>query len=159
MRTTLICVALTLFVGSAVAQPPNMKLFTSSSDVQALIAKAKKERKPDQPVFAQPLLTLAPYNVSLEYRGLVGPASVHEKEAEAFYVIEGGATLITGGKLLGEKRTNAENLTGTGIEGGESREVSKGDFFIVPEGVPHWFGKIPTVLIQMSFHVPRPVGK
>lgn len=139
------------------AQPPDMKLYTSSADVQALIAKAKKERKPDQPVFSQPLLKLAPYGVNLEYRAMVGPASIHEKEAEAFYVVEGGATLVTGGKLTGEKRTNPENLTGTGIEGGTEREVAKGDFFIVPEGVPHWFSKIPQVLVQMSFHVPRPV--
>ncbi len=47
----------------------------------------------------------------------MGPAAVHEKEAELFYVIDGSATLITGGKLVNEKRTNAENLTGTAIEG------------------------------------------
>ena len=48
----------------------------------------------------------------------VGPASVHEKEAELFYVIDGSGTLVTGGKLVGETRTNADNLAGTAIEGG-----------------------------------------
>jgi len=75
----------------AVAQPAAqaMKTFASSSDVAALIARAKSERKPDQPTFAQPIVQLAPYNASLEYRALVGPAAVHEKEAELFYVVEG----------------------------------------------------------------------
>ena len=122
-----------------------------------MIAKAKSERKPDQPLFAQPILQLAPYTASLEYRGAVGPAAVHEKEAEMFYVIEGSATLVTGGKLVNEKRTNAENLTGTAIEGGSARPVAKGDFIIVPENTPHWFSPINGTIVLMSFHAPRPV--
>ena len=136
--------------------PPN-KLFTSSADVAALVAKAKAERKADQPNLIQPLLSLSPYTASLEYRALVGPAAVHEKEAEAFYVVDGAGTMVTGGKLTAERRTNAENLSGTGIEGGASRHVAKGDFIMVPENTPHWFSSIDGVLVLMSLHVPRPV--
>jgi len=150
--------ALALLAAFAVAQPPAMKTFASSADVAAMIAKAKAERKPDQPLFAQPILQLAPYTASLEYRGAVGPAAVHETEAEMFYVIEGSATLVTGGKLVNEKRTNAENLTGTAIEGGSARPVAKGDFIIVPEKTPHWFSTINGTIVLMSFHAPRPVG-
>jgi len=150
--------ALALLAAFAVAQPPAMKTFASSADVAAMIAKAKAERKPDQPLFAQPILQLAPYTASLEYRGAVGPAAVHETEAEMFYVIEGSATLVTGGKLVNEKRTNPENLTGTAIEGGSARPVAKGDFIIVPEKTPHWFSTINGTIVLMSFHAPRPVG-
>jgi mannose-6-phosphate isomerase-like protein (cupin superfamily) len=122
-----------------------------------MIAKAKAERKPDQPLFAQPILQLAPYTASLEYRGAVGPAAVHETEAEMFYVIDGSATLVTGGKLVNEKRTNPENLTGTAIEGGSARPVAKGDFIIVPEKTPHWFSTINGTIVLMSFHAPRPL--
>ncbi len=72
-----------------------------------------------------------------------------------FYVIDGSATLVTGGKLAGEKRTNADNLTGTGIEGGNSQPISKGDFVIVPQNTPHWFSSINGTLVLMSLHVPR----
>ena len=157
MRGIGITAAFALAAAVALGQAPDLKTFASSADVQAMIAKAKNERKKDQPVFAQPILKLAPYNVSLEYRAMVGPAAVHEKEAEMFYVIEGSGTLVTGGKLANEKRTNADNLTGTGIEGGDSRPVAKGDFIIVPESTPHWFSTIPGTLVLMSFHVPRPV--
>src|SRR4051794_40406823 len=81
---------------AAIAQQPfaqAMKTFTSSKDVTAMIAKAKSERKENQPIVAAPILQLAPYNASLEYRAAVGPAAVHEKEAEFFYVIDGSATL------------------------------------------------------------------
>ncbi len=157
MRALGMFVAPVLFAAAAMAQPQSMKEFASSADVAAMIAKAKRERKPDQPLVAQRILQLAPYNVNLEYRASVGPASIHEKEAELFYVVEGGATMVTGGKLTEEKRTNPENLTGTGVEGGESRQIAKGDFIIVPENTAHWFSKIDGVLVLMSLHVPRPV--
>ena len=158
MRPLKIGFAITLLAALVAAQTPALKTFASSSDVAAMIAKAKAERKPDQPLFAQPILQLAPYTASLEYRGAVGPAAVHETEAEMFYVIEGSATLVTGGKLVNEKRTNAENLTGTAIEGGSARPVAKGDFIIVPEKTPHWFSTINGTIVLMSFHAPRPVG-
>jgi mannose-6-phosphate isomerase-like protein (cupin superfamily) len=140
------------FSQSGAATP---KTYTSASEVSALIAKSKSERKENQPIVTQRILQLAPYNANLEYRASVGPAAVHEKEAEMFYVIDGGETLVTGGKLVNESRTNAENLTGTAIEGGTSRPVAKGDFVIVPEKTPHWFSAINGTVVLMSFHVPR----
>jgi mannose-6-phosphate isomerase-like protein (cupin superfamily) len=141
--------------GQGAPSAAEMKTFTSSSEITALIAKAKSQRKGDQPLVALPILRLAPYGANLEYRAAVGPAAVHEKEAELFYVIDGSATLMTGGKLVKESRTNAENLTGTGIEGGNSQAVAKGDFVIVPENTPHWFSSINGTIVLMSLHVPR----
>lgn len=128
---------------------PEMKTYSSAEDVQALIAQKK----------AAPLLAAAPYNVNMEYRATVGPAAVHEREAEIFYIIEGTGTMVTGGKLVNETRANPTNLSGTGVEGGSLRTVSKGDFILVPEGTPHWFSAIGGngVLVDMSIHVPRPV--
>ncbi len=161
MRAIGMFVTSMFFVAGAMAQPSaqSTKTFSSASDVQALIAKAKSERKEGQPMVAERILQLAPYNANLEYRASVGPAAIHEKEAEVFYVIDGTATMVTGGKLADEKRTNPENLSGTGIEGGESRNVAKGDFIIVPENTAHWFSKIDGVLVLMTLHVPRPVAR
>lgn len=127
---------------AAQSSAPAIKTFASSAEVAALIAQAKGERKENQPIVSKPILVLAPYTASLEYRASVGPAAVHEREAEIFYVVDGSATLVTGGKLVNEKRTNTENLSGTAIEGGASQKVSKGDFIMVPENTPHWFGAI-----------------
>lgn len=150
----LVCLS-TVF--SAQAQAPTPKLFASAADVTAMIANAKNTRKPDQPNMSQPILSLAPYNANLESRvgNLNANASVHEKEAEMFYVVDGTGTLVTGGKLREERRTNPENLSGTGIDGGTRRKVSKGDFIMVPEGVPHWFGEIDGTLLLMSIHLPH----
>ena len=166
--------ALTLLaaVAVAVAQQPAstaVKTFTSASDVAAMLAKAKAESQPGKPVPAQTLLQMAPYNAVLGYLTAPGGAGVHETEAELFYVVEGSAILVTGGKLVNEKRTNAENLTGTAIEGGSARTgtaieggsartVSKGDFIMLPEKTPHWFSAVNGSFAFMALHVPRPVA-
>jgi len=160
MRAFVISASLTFVTMTvAVAQQPSpaeaMKLFASSADVTALAAKAKSERKGEAPLVSERILHLAPYNANLEYRAAVGPAAVHEKEAEVFYVIDGSATMVTGGTLVGETRTNAENLAGKGIEGGMSRAVAKGDFIVVPENTPHWFSAINGTITLMTLHVPR----
>jgi mannose-6-phosphate isomerase-like protein (cupin superfamily) len=138
-------------------QAPAPKLFTSAGDLSALIANAKKERKADQANFIQPILRLAPYNANLEYRvaGINANASVHEREAEMFFVVDGSGTLVTGGKLKDDRRTNADNLSGSAIDGGDRRRVAKGDYIMVPEGTPHWFGEIDGALVLMSIHLPR----
>jgi mannose-6-phosphate isomerase-like protein (cupin superfamily) len=163
MRTMILGLAIT-FVATAAWTPQSAgqslerptKLFTSSADVAALIAKAKSDHKANQAVVSEPMLELGSYDGHLEYRASVGPAAVHEKEAEIFYVIDGSATLVTGGKLVNEKRTNPSNLSGSAIEGGTPRTVAKGDFFLVPENTPHWFSSIDGVLVLFSVHVPRP---
>jgi mannose-6-phosphate isomerase-like protein (cupin superfamily) len=139
------------------AQQPAAKTFTSASDVAAMVTRAKNDRKPDQANFIQPLLQAAPYSVNLEYRvkGVAASPTVHETEAKVFYVVEGAATLTTGGKLRDERRTNASNLTGTGIDGGTSRRIAKGDFFLVPENTPHGFSDADDALVLMSLHIPR----
>lgn len=160
MRSFAVSISLAIAVAAAlivvVAQQPapqtapsEMKTYASAADVQALIAQKK----------AAPLLAAAPYSVNMEYRATVGPAAIHEREAEIFYIIQGTGTMVTGGKLVNETRTNPTNLSGTGVEGGLSRTVSRGDFILVPEGTPHWFSEIGGngVLVDMSIHVPRPV--
>jgi mannose-6-phosphate isomerase-like protein (cupin superfamily) len=160
MRRFPMILAVTTLTMVAVAQQPvatEPKTYSSAADVAALIAKARAERK-DQPIISQRILQLSPYNANLEYRASVGPAAVHETEAELFYVIEGSATMMTGGKLVNEKRTDAANFNGTAIEGGTSRAIAKGDFIIVPEKTPHWFSAINGTITLMSLHVPRPVA-
>ena len=123
----------------------------TAADFAALVARQPKDRNGNGT-----FLQLAPFNVNMEHRvPIMQAASVHEKEAELFYVADGGGTIVTGGKLTNEKRTNADNLTGDGVEGGTSKKISKGDFILVPEGQPHWFSQIDGELTLMSLHLPR----
>jgi mannose-6-phosphate isomerase-like protein (cupin superfamily) len=155
-----LAIAISSSVLSAQAPAPSApaaKLFASAADVTAMIAKAKATRKPDQANMAQPIVQSAPYTANLEYRvaGINANASVHEREAEMFFVVDGAGTVVTGGKLRDERRTNPENLSGSGIDGGARRRVAKGDYIMVPENTPHWFGEIDGALVMMSIHLPK----
>jgi mannose-6-phosphate isomerase-like protein (cupin superfamily) len=161
MRAVIAGLALVFTSSTAFAQQPAAsaaagRTMVSAADVAALAAKAKVDRKENQALLAQSMIRLDQYNVSLEYRAAVANAAVHETEAELFYVVDGSATLVTGGKLRAETRTNAANLSGTGIDGGQSRHVAKGDFIMVPEGTPHWFSAIDGTVVLMSLHLPHP---
>lgn len=129
-----------------------LKLFQTSSDVTAIVARMKAQ--PAQPLRSAPLFPMPPYTANIEYRTAVAAAAVHETEAELFYVIDGGATMVVGGQLTESQRTNAQNLTGKAITGGVSQKVTKGDFMLVPAGSPHWFSAIDGTITLMSLHLP-----
>jgi mannose-6-phosphate isomerase-like protein (cupin superfamily) len=131
--------------------------FMSHKAIQALVAKAKADRKGNAPMVAEPILQLAPYRAQLEYRPGTGPAALHEKDAELFVVLQGAGDIVTGGKLVDEKRVNANNLSGSSIANGDSHKVGVGDMLLVPSNTPHQVipaGGKPIVL--MTMHVPYP---
>jgi mannose-6-phosphate isomerase-like protein (cupin superfamily) len=146
--------ALGAFAQTAAAPPA---VFMNDKDIMSLVEKAKADRKADAPVTAEPILLLAPYRAQLEYRPVNAPAAVHEKDAEMMVVLQGEGDIVTGGKLVNEKRVNANNLSGTSIEGGTSHKVVKGDMILIPAYSPHQVtpsGGAPIVL--MTIHVPYP---
>ncbi len=123
----------------------------TAADVAAMIKKSPSDKN----ALGQRLIQLGSYNVNMEHRVMGQAAAVHEKEAELFYVIEGSGTIVTGGKLVEEKRTNEANLSGTSIQGGVTKKISKGDWVMVPEGVPHQIPNVEGAITVMSLHLPR----
>jgi mannose-6-phosphate isomerase-like protein (cupin superfamily) len=123
----------------------------SAAELAAALGKLSSER----PSASVRVFSLAPYNVNVERR-LPRPqgASLHEAQAELFYVIEGSATLLTGGTLTSPTR-NGTNLSGPGIEGGVRQAFGKGDFLLVPSGVPHQFVDIQAPVHLMSIYLPN----
>jgi mannose-6-phosphate isomerase-like protein (cupin superfamily) len=158
MRATLlVCTILAAsFASNAFAQQATTQ-YMSDKDITALVDKAKGERKNDAPLVPEPILQLAPYKAQLEYRPLKAPAALHEKDAELFVVLQGTGDIITGGKLVNEKRVNPANLTGSDIADGQTHHVVKGDVLIVPNNTPHQV--VPTggaPIVVMTMHVPFP---
>jgi mannose-6-phosphate isomerase-like protein (cupin superfamily) len=158
MKKLLLIGALVAAVTPAVAQRsvPD-KTYTSAAEVQALLNTAKAQGPKQATV--ENILSLAPYRVNLEYRALKGAASIHDTENEMMYVIDGSGSITTGGSIPDVKRTNPTNQTGVDIVGGTTQALGKGDFLIVPAGVPHLI--VPAeggTLVLMTFHVPGPTA-
>jgi glc operon protein GlcG len=83
------------------------------------------------------------YMVHASRREKAGMAEVHLKDADIIYVQEGAATLVTGGTVVDPKNIASDEIRGAQINGGETRQISKGDVIIVPAGTPHWFKEVP----------------
>lgn len=84
--------------------------------------------------------TLADYGshkVQISVRTTSGGAEIHAHFDDLMIVQQGSATLITGGTVV-DAKTNLDGETkGTGIQGGQSRNLSVGDVVAVNAGVPH----------------------
>jgi mannose-6-phosphate isomerase-like protein (cupin superfamily) len=62
---------------------------------------------------------------------------LHENFADLFVVLDGRATLVTGGVVVGAKTIGPGEIRGASIEGGRRQELRAGDVAHVPAGVPH----------------------
>ena len=82
------------------------------------------------------------YMVHASRREKPGMSEVHELDTDIIYVLDGTASFVTGGKSVDPKMVARNEYRGSMIEGGETRELRKGDVVIVPKGTPHWFKQV-----------------
>jgi mannose-6-phosphate isomerase-like protein (cupin superfamily) len=90
-----------------------------------------------------PLAATKAYTISGSHRNGPGQVEVHEKETDILYIMDGEATFVTGGTMVGGKMTKAGQWLGTDITGGQSHHMVKGDVITIPAGMPHWFKEVP----------------
>lgn len=79
------------------------------------------------------------YMVNTSRRDKPGLAEIHALDTDIIYVLQGNATLVTGGTAVDAKQTEPNEMRGSRIEGGITRQLSKGEVIIVPNNTPHWF--------------------
>jgi mannose-6-phosphate isomerase-like protein (cupin superfamily) len=165
MMTTAVLLALVSSVawaqqaaGPAPANPPMppndpaRAHYVSAAEVAAGVKKLGNERAD----IAHHIFHIPPYQVNAAHRAPIGQvANQHDTQAELFMVLDGTATMVTGGKIV-EPARNGANVTGKSIEGGTKQKLAKGDFLLVPAGVPHWFTDIaPAGVSLMQLYLPK----
>ena len=82
------------------------------------------------------------YMVHASRREAAGMSEVHELDTDIIYVLNGTATFVTGGTSVNPKMVAANEFRGSAVDGGDSRQLKKGDVVIVPKGTPHWFKQV-----------------
>jgi mannose-6-phosphate isomerase-like protein (cupin superfamily) len=90
----------------------------------------------------KPLVEVVDYKIHASRREVPGMAEIHTRDTDIAYVLQGSATLVTGGTVVGVKEILPEELRGTAIQGGETRQLTVGDVIVIPNGVPHWFKEV-----------------
>ena len=63
-------------------------------------------------------------------------------DTDVIYVLDGSATFVTGGTMMGGKTVEPNEIRGDSITGGQTRTIAKGDVITVPNGTPHWFESV-----------------
>jgi mannose-6-phosphate isomerase-like protein (cupin superfamily) len=135
-----------------------------AADIQRTLKHAIETKTIDTPIRT---IDAGGHNVGLglvhrpKGSSLSGGAS-HDKVTEVYHVLEGAGTLVTGGTLLNPQRRegasevvtqiNGPGFSGTAIDGGVRRRITKGDVVIIPAGTPHWF---PDIEEDLTYTVVR----
>jgi mannose-6-phosphate isomerase-like protein (cupin superfamily) len=88
------------------------------------------------------LVTAPDLTVMGSHRDAAGRVEVHDKETDVIYMIDGQATFVTGGTVVGLTQSKPGQSLGSEIKDGETHHLSKGDVIVVPAGVPHWFKEV-----------------
>jgi mannose-6-phosphate isomerase-like protein (cupin superfamily) len=73
-----------------------------------------------------------------------GAVEYHERTNHIFIIVDGEATFIVGGTMVGAKRTKPDQMAAESIEGGQTFHLSKGDVITIPAKTPHWWKEIST---------------
>jgi hypothetical protein len=146
MRAVIVVSMVALVAVSATAQqPPLPATDVPSAQIQAFIDKLPKDAISDLPIR---VVDVGDYRVGVY--GVFRPKSVrqdailHEvRTTEVYYMLEGAGTLVTGGRLIDERREGTStSVRGSRIEGGVTRRVAKGDVVIIPGRTPHWWSDL-----------------
>lgn len=102
-----------------------------------------------------------------------GGSVEHSQITEVYHVIEGNATLVTGGTIENARESapespvvkvlNGPSTQGGVVQNGVSRKVGPGDVVIIPPNTPHWFSEITSpqivyLVVRMDPHKVLPAG-
>jgi mannose-6-phosphate isomerase-like protein (cupin superfamily) len=77
------------------------------------------------------------HNIQLSVRLRSGQAEQHRNFADLFVVLDGRATLVTGGVIEKPQDVGPGEVRGAEIRGGNTQELRPGDVVHIPAGMPH----------------------
>ena len=144
-----------LLASSAAAQDAPVATDVTSAEIQKFINALPRDRVSDRAIRVVDVTGGYRVGVYAVFRpmDLPGGANKHEvNTTEIYYMVEGVATLVTGGTM----REPGPPIRGTsarspGIDGGVSRRVTKGDVVIIPGHTPHWWSELETDIEYLIF--------
>ncbi len=112
------------------AQSRQSATYVGHAKVAAAVSGADLARGPD-------------FTVMMMKRTGAGHVEVHAKETDTFYILDGEATFVTGGTMIGGRTSRPDQQLGESIKGGQTYHLSKGDVIVIRAGTPHWFKQVP----------------
>jgi glc operon protein GlcG len=136
--------AVSAIVGLPALASDNPITFFSGEQTRAAFAKG------------QPLVETAAYKIHASRRDAPGQAEVHARDTDIIYVLEGTATIVTGGQAVGTTSTAPGEYRGASIADGVSRRLAKGDVIVIPNGTAHQFTEVGAPFLYYTVKVTSP---
>ena len=155
MHRPMLALLVALLATPAIAQEAPQATDVTSAEIQAFINALPRDRVSDRPI--RVVDVTGDYRVGVygvfRPKGLPGGANKHEvNTTEIYYMVEGVATLVTGGTLRPPgPPIQGSSARSPGIDGGVSRRVTKGDVVIIPGHTPHWWSQLETDIEYLIF--------
>jgi uncharacterized protein GlcG (DUF336 family)/uncharacterized RmlC-like cupin family protein len=85
------------------------------------------------------LLDMRRYKLDAGRRVAPGEVEYHEHIVDVMHVVQGSATVVTGGDMLDPREVASGEIRGRAIQGGTTHQLAEGDVLAIPAGVPHQF--------------------
>ena len=140
-----------------IGPPPNQAFFLPAADVTAHRNKLQNEAYANITLVERVDPSTASgiaYRMAVDRRRPPQRAATHANEGEIWAIVDGSGEITTGGRIVETKDGNTVNRR---IEGVTVHKVSKGDFLLIPEGVPHQVTAFTPELYMVTFEFPRGV--
>jgi mannose-6-phosphate isomerase-like protein (cupin superfamily) len=110
--------------------------YKTNDELMAVLQRAIAANTDPNRLVDSPVANTDQYRINVVHRTNGAGAIAHAGNTELHYVIDGGATFVTGGKIVRPPQGSGGVAT---IEGGVSKHIGKGDIVIIPENSPHWY--------------------
>lgn len=146
-------------VGQTSHTPRGTATDVNRAEIEATVQKTASARVSDQAIRVVNIDGEYNVGIGVVHRAKTDASSTgggveHSQITEVYHVIEGNATLVTGGTIDNPrdfppdsnvvKVLNGPSTQGGIIQHGVSRRVGPGDVVIIPPNTPHWFSEITT---------------
>ena len=118
------------YLALAADSPPSGVIHISHDKVAAAFAKGTG------------ILETNNFKVQAGRREVAGEVELHDRDTDIFYIVEGSATFVTGGKAVQPRIISPGETRVKEIVGGEAQTLAKGDIIVISAGLPHWFKEV-----------------
>ena len=129
-------IALTAFSIPCVAQSPGNSEVFSSAQLHGQLVRLAQQAK-DKGSSGSTLGDYGTHTLKLNERTASGGAEIHARFDDVILVVEGKATLITGGDVIDAHAGDSGETTGSSIRNGVAQPIAAGDVVHIPAGTPH----------------------
>ena len=146
MKTTALFVlaVVTFVLIATAAEPPSAEvLVIDHATLAAAFAKGRT------------VLANSSFKVLAGRRVAPGEVEIHEHDTDIFYIVDGSATLVTGGTAVEPKTTAPGEIRAREIAGGTPHQLAKGDVIVIPSGIPHRFTAVSGTFLYYIVKVTR----